>query len=163
MKNFPGPALCVIVTLLAASPAGARGMVPSLCRGGEEVVFSCNLADAPKAVALCAARGPRGQYLQFRIGRPGALELEFPPRREDYLTLFSYTHVFPHGADDSSLRFMNGATSYELFSQIRMPPAYPPSTRRGLHVMAPGRAVRTHVCGAGAVDRLSQLEGILGR
>jgi hypothetical protein len=50
----------------------------SLCKPGEKVLFQCRIDR--RTASLCAGTGPEGKFVQYRFGRPGAVELAFPAR-----------------------------------------------------------------------------------
>src|SRR4051812_21055915 len=83
----------------------------SLCQRTEAVVFSCDVAASKKTVSLCAshdlARG-RG-HLAYRFGKPGHVELEFPPRGTPASARhFRYAHYFRSQVDRTEISFRAG-------------------------------------------------------
>lgn len=69
---------------------------PGLCEAGEYTYFSCRLK-AGKMVSICGSGpvdptdndGHRAAWLQYRMGRPGALELVFPKQRSGSVAKFT--------------------------------------------------------------------------
>jgi hypothetical protein len=57
----------------------------SLCDASERVLFSALVKGSNKLVSICSSRKIDKQegYLQYRFGRPGQVELEFPSSRQD--------------------------------------------------------------------------------
>lgn len=68
---------------------------PSLCAPNESTYFSCRLKSS-KVVSVCGSgrvdpadeNGHRAAWLQYRMGRPGALELVFPKERANSVAKF---------------------------------------------------------------------------
>ncbi len=85
--NTSARVLSVWVTR-AANPA----VIDSLCSPGERVVFSAFAEGSNKLVSICSSsplNESRG-YLQYRFGRPGKIELQFPRSGE---TLKRHSHI----------------------------------------------------------------------
>jgi hypothetical protein len=93
-------------------PQGAT----SLCRKDEQVLFSCNTA-AAKMISLCGSKEleKKKGYLQYRFGKVGALELEFPQKLQDTQAAFRIDHYFRARVDRTHLSFVNGGYKYELY------------------------------------------------
>ncbi|WP_348756823.1 hypothetical protein [uncultured Aquincola sp.] len=72
-------ALAALATGSAAATPAATPAAASLCQPGEDTVFSCPAGR--KQIAVCASPGlgATGGQLQYRFGRPGAVELQYPP------------------------------------------------------------------------------------
>jgi len=132
--------------LSAVEPAAA-----GLCVGGEVSYFACRTA-RDRRIALC---GQAPQAVQYRYGRSGAVELQFPERAADASTQMLYSHYGRYQTERVELRFTNGGVDYVLFEYLE-------GKRRsaGVRVMA-GAKERVIAC-AGRVDsRLGELEGAL--
>jgi hypothetical protein len=73
----------------AANQAGAN----SLCATAERVVFSAFVEGSGKLASICSSRrlDARKGYLQYRFGRPGNVELQFPSSRRNTQKAFTYT------------------------------------------------------------------------
>lgn len=96
----------------------------SLCETGEQVVWTCQAGARTISVCASANLNPKEGYAQYRIGRPGALEMEYPTTRVHPRGRFTYT-LYPQG--NSTLSFTNGAYKYSLFEDLR-------STEDGVYV-----------------------------
>src|SRR5256885_5815068 len=84
------PVLSTGFTLPAAETA--RG-ANSLCSSSEDVIFNCEIAGRRKVVSLCSSHELDRQqgYLQYRFGRVGAIELEYPREGHNTQTAFKYS------------------------------------------------------------------------
>jgi hypothetical protein len=74
----------------------SHAATPSLCEAGESTYFSCKLKGA-KVVSICGSGqvtpadhdGHRAAWLQYRMGRPGALKLVFPKQWRGSVSKFA--------------------------------------------------------------------------
>jgi len=97
---------------LAASPTP----VPSLCSASEKPLIRWIVKGGDKLVSVCASADfakDRG-YLQYRFGRPGKVELQFPATTGGTHRQFTYSHYFRARFDETSLSFVNGGHRYTL-------------------------------------------------
>jgi hypothetical protein len=84
----------------------------SLCRPDEQVMFLCRLGRS--TASLCAGAGAEGRYVQYRFGRPGAVELAFPERGS---TGLSWANTGYSGGGEVQVNFRNGDHLYVLYSR----------------------------------------------
>lgn len=105
-----------VIGLCVVSPAFADAP-PNLCGNGEHVYFTCETASRGRIVSLCGRTdGAKASgWLQYRFGRRGAIELEFPAVRDGSLQRFRYYHYFRALVDRTGVTFDNGAYTYSLF------------------------------------------------
>ncbi len=114
--------LLVGVVLLAwqsapANPAPAwQAQGKMLCARDEKLYFGA-LTTRGKMVCLCGS--PRltaeSGYLQYRFGRPGRIELEYPTERAGSQRMFFYAHYSRFQFETVSVRFKNGEYNYTIF------------------------------------------------
>ena len=115
--------LLISSKLAPASPAATllteRSSPPptTLCADDEQVIFSCTLEGSGKFASLCGSkRLTRVEgYLQYRFGRSGNVELEFPTDRKHSQQRFAYEHYFREQFDETEISFENGGYRYTLF------------------------------------------------
>ena len=142
-----------LLCALAVQPASAAERVaPGLCTADEVSYFACRTA-RDRRIALC---GTSPQALQYRYGRSGAVELQFPEHTADAAARMLYSHYGRYQTELVELRFTNGGVEYVLFEHIE-------GQRRsaGVRVTSPGAKDRVVAC-AGRIDsRLGELEGAL--
>ncbi|HEX2268768.1 MAG TPA: hypothetical protein VHH35_04515 [Pyrinomonadaceae bacterium] len=102
-----------VFLLMAFTIAPQRG---SLCNADEKVIFNCTLRNS-KIVSLCSSPNlTKDQgYVQYRFGRPGKIELEFPQEREKSQQAFKYTHYFRAQVDLTEITFTSGGHQYSIF------------------------------------------------
>jgi hypothetical protein len=95
-------------------------MALSLCQKGEKVVFSCAVRRAGKIVSLCSSSklSKAEGYLQYRFGRPGQVELEFPKDRSTSREAFKYSHYFRAQVDSTEISFTVDGYTYSVFDEF---------------------------------------------
>jgi len=158
VKELPPTTGLHKLTSVSASQAA------SLCRADEQILFSCKVADARKLVSVCGSKwldAKRG-YVQYRFGRVGALELEFPRGREATQGAFRYMHYFRAQVDRTELSFENGGYRYVLYDYYEGD-VRPAIKEAGVRVSPPGgeqEAVEIK-CRGGAVSRLGVLSSVV--
>jgi YD repeat-containing protein len=81
-----------IVSVTAAG-APKHTVANSLCGAGERVLFSAFVEGSTKLVSVCSSKvlDDRRGYLQYRFGRPGKIELQFPSGTRNTQKAFTYT------------------------------------------------------------------------
>lgn len=94
----------------ASQASSARA---SLCQPPELTHFTCQTA-AKKTVSLC---GAGGNSLQYRFGKPRAVELQFPKEIAAGAQQFKYAHYFRAQTDYWELRFTNNDVGYTVFER----------------------------------------------
>ena len=94
-----------------------RPRAGTLCAADERVIFSCAVRGSSKLVSLCGSKTLTKDegYIQYRFGRAGRVELEFPKDRGGSQKLFSYEHVFRYQFDQTEIGFESGGYAYTLF------------------------------------------------
>ena len=139
-------------------------MGASLCGSDEEVFFDCPLKGSAKRVSLCGSRPLTSDsgYLQYRFGRPGAIELEFPRERAGSPRQFQLTHYIRPQVDRSELAFSNGGYRYALYDDYDGEQK-PARRERGISVTGPGDTGKTVdlVCGNVSASRLAALATVV--
>jgi hypothetical protein len=94
-------------------------MMASLCDKGEKVVFSCAVKRSGKIVSLCSSPklSKTEGYLQYRFGRTGQVELEFPKERSASRGAFKYSHYFRAQVDSTEISFTVNGYTYSVFDE----------------------------------------------
>lgn len=124
----------------AVATAAAADLQPgSLCETRERTVWTCRAG--ARTISICASQdlNETEGYAQYRIGRPGALELEYPAGRVHPRGRFTYT-LYPQG--NQSLDFRNGGYDYRVFEDLRSP-------EDGVYVERDGRTISEIACNGG--------------
>lgn len=160
-------ALGLTVSILAPA-IGWCGKPPSasLCEPDERVFFDCEIAGkkGPKRVSVCGSQNPAGKggYLQYRFGRAGALELEYPPGRGDPGGAFRYSHYARFQVSRTAVGFTREGAAYWVFDDYEGDA--PPATRvQGVQVTLRGAKEKslTLSCVGVATSELGSLETVL--
>ena len=104
--------LAVASTLVASTPLASAAQ--SLCQAGEQDYFSCTTSRQGKQISVCgnivAGRITDDSWLQYRFGRPGAVELAWPAAKKGSLSVFEGNVFVKYDVVD--LRFASGDTLY---------------------------------------------------
>jgi hypothetical protein len=108
----------------------------TLCTPEEFMVWACEAGR--RLVSICASRdlSPTAGYVQYRIGLPGALELEYPAQRVHPRGHFAVTTF---GSGDQNVKFSNGGYDYEVVEILR-------SGDDGIEVSKDGQKVSRITC-----------------
>jgi hypothetical protein len=103
----------LLISFTAIFPTiGLAGAPQSLCTPTEKVVFSCPIHTG-KHISVCSSE----KSVQYRFGRPGKVELEYPKPRDFTPASFEYFHYFRPGETRVSLQFETQAADYTVFSE----------------------------------------------
>jgi len=115
-------ALSLVMTIFLFTSRSFAGEIQSisqrtLCRSEEQAFFSCTIAASNKIVSLCGAKiiDNRRGYIQYRFGRVGALELQYPRERANTQRVFRYAHYFRAQVDRTEITFDNQDFRYVVF------------------------------------------------
>lgn len=127
-------------------------------------VFSCKVADGPKFASVCGSRlldAERG-YVQYRFGRSGAPELQFPQGRVETQKAFRYAHYFRARVDRTELSFERGGYKYSLYDYYEGD-VKPVVSEAGVRVIQAGggRGAVELRCRGRAVSRLGVLSSVV--
>jgi hypothetical protein len=116
--------LLFIMTLFglhAVDRAGARAATSSnsvkpgsLCARNENVVWSCELMKERKLASVCSSKelDKTSGYVQYRFGRAGQVEMEFPRERTNTQGAFKYSRYTRPLVTYLKLEFVNGGFTY---------------------------------------------------
>lgn len=88
----------------------------SLCASGERVVWSCKTERERKLASICSSKDlDRSHgYVQYRFGRPGQVELEFPGERAGSQALFKYSRYTRPLVTRLKLEFVHNGFTYTI-------------------------------------------------
>lgn len=154
---------CCALALTAANIGCAESSQPgTLCRDNERTVFSCPLDSSAKLVSLCGSRDlAKGSgSLQYRFGRSGEVELEFPKDRHDSREAFRHSHYARYQVDRFAVSFSSKDHRYTVFDD-RDGETAPPTHKAGVAVTPPGQKPRELLCRGTATGNLRELESIV--
>jgi hypothetical protein len=154
--------------VLMAASANPKTIVnvTSLCRAEEQVFFSCRVTGSSKLTSLCGAKSldARRGYLQYRFGKPGAIELQFPRDRANTQRVFRYAHYFRAHVDRNELTFDNNGYRYVVFDYYDAD-IKPAVRESGVRVRRHGAIEKeTELkCDSAPTSKLGALESIVAR
>jgi hypothetical protein len=158
MKGFA--ALAAVAIGLAAAGLAALGPAPgaarlrpraaapqSLCRPGEDVLFQCRVGRQTAALCAGAGAGREGRFVQYRFGRPGAVELALPAQGSAGL---SWASAGYSGGGEIQVNVRAGRHLYVLYSRtVRTAfgrDGNRPDFRAGVAVVRGGRILSDRRC-----------------
>jgi hypothetical protein len=140
-----------------------QSKIVSLCTQDEKTIWSCETTGR-KIVSICGSRElnkERG-YLQYRFGRPGRVELEYPRQRQNTQTAFSYFRYTRPLVTYLGLRFQTGGYDYEVYDNSNEE-AGAGGSEAGVTVTPTGNTARTvdYRCRKPVVHHLIELEEVV--
>ena len=139
---------------------------PSLCRADEQIFFTCPVVRSTKNISLCGSKSldHRRGYLQYRYGKPGDIELQFPHARANTQLVFRYAHYFRAQVDRTEISFDNQGYRYTIFDYYEGD-AKPVIITAGVRVGKYGaRAPEIELlCLGNPVRKLGRLETVIPR
>ena len=143
--------LAPALALLALSTASVHAADLSLCRPDERPLFACATGNG-KQVALCGSAdlSSAAGSLQYRFGRPDAVELAQPAPGADWRALTRAGRVMYSGGGGAWLAIANGPYRYVVYSAI----GRGWGIREGLVVQKNGRQVAHLPCQGETVSEL---------
>jgi hypothetical protein len=138
---------------MASVTAGAA----SHCQGEEREVFSCALRNG-KTVSICAspALSADAGYLQYRYGRLGHVELEYPSSRTGSQARFDFESHRPYQGEYESLGFEKDGYRYSTYRVLTSEPGQKnrtASSRRPICCAAPLTFRRGWACRTSSGNR----------
>ena len=88
------------------------------CRSREQILFSCKMSKK-KILSLCASNDLSRDtgYLQYRFGKAGKIELEYPNELKNSQKAFQFSRYTRPGTTYLRLKFTNQRTTYSIFSE----------------------------------------------
>ena len=154
-----------------ASTASGAEVTPiklsnSLCRADEQNFFTCTVTGPAKVISLCGSKAldARRGYLQYRFGKAGAVELQFPRDRANTQRMFRYAHYFRAQVDRTEVTFDNDGYRYVVFA-YHEGDIKPPVRESGVRVQFHGTIEKeTELkCDSKSTSKLGNLESIVPR
>lgn len=172
-KGRKGIVGLVILSLWQAAAANRlfgevhdQDTAPSLCRADEQIFFACSVAPSRKNVSLCGSKSldHRRGYLQYRYGKAGDIELQFPQARANTQLVFRYAHYFRARVDRTEISFDNHGYRYTIFDYYDGD-AKPVIVTAGVRVGKYGAraAAIESLCLGNSVRKLGRLETVIPR
>ena len=151
------------LVLSMMSVAWAANAQPgTLCLQNERTIFSCPLKNTAKLVSLCGSRdlAEGSGYLQYRFGRRGKVELEFPNERRGSPKAFRHTLYTRYQVNRFSVSFSVGNYTYTVFDN-HDGEMEPPTHEVGVAIERSGDRRRELLCRGSGSGNLRELQSIV--
>jgi hypothetical protein len=145
-------ALAALVVAAAGTPPITVAAPASLCAADETAYFECAMAGG-KRLAVCGAPPER---LQYRFGKPGAIELAHPAAASDGPRTLLIARYHRYRTDRLALSFEREGVSYAVFDDQE-----DGRGRGGVEVRTADGRVRELACAGPVASRLSELVGVV--
>jgi hypothetical protein len=115
----------------------------SLCAPDEKTVWSCETTHR-KIASICSSRqlDDHSGYVQYRFGRPGRVELEFPHQRQNTQSSFTYKRYTRPLVTYLAIKFTAGGHTYKIYDQFN-DEEKPRRREAYISVLAPGGGAKT--------------------
>jgi hypothetical protein len=117
----------------------------TLCYPHEEIYFSCPIGRKIASVCASGNISPENGYVQYRFGRPGKPELEFPAEPEPPRDRFSISDFSGGSVNSTHLKFNSGGYVYVVYQ----------SATSGVYVKKNGKTVVNLSCDDGYYQQIS--------
>ncbi|MDN7701595.1 MULTISPECIES: hypothetical protein [Burkholderia] len=148
MKRHLLAALFFLVgAVLAVNLVGmAHAVEATLCQPHEEIYFSCSVGE--KVVSLCASGNisPDNGYVQYRYGKPGHVDLQFPNKPYPPRRYFGISDISIGSLSFVHVKFRIGKYDYVIYQ----------GSPSGVYVKKNGDLVSNRVCDHGDYPLLSR-------
>jgi hypothetical protein len=129
----------IFVVGLILFGANAEADETTLCQPHEEVYFSCPVAG--KVLSVCASGNisPDNGYVQYRFGRIGKIEFEYPDKPYPPRKLFSISDISGGNLSFTHLKFDSGKYHYVLYQ----------GDPSGIYIKRGGKVISNRTCDPG--------------
>jgi hypothetical protein len=114
--------MLVLVLPCIANLYCAEAKSDSMCKSGESAVFEFQ-TKSKKFMGICTGGSGESEYLVYRFGKPGKLELEYPKSADSSFSRFGFRSYLRgggpenEGLDANYLSFTKDGTKYEIFEE----------------------------------------------
>jgi hypothetical protein len=131
------------VLILTFAKAEADGA--TLCILHEEVYFSCPIGGRVMSVCASGNISPDNGYVQYRFGRMGKIEHEFPGKPSPPRKTFSISDISEGNSRFTHLKFNTGRYHYVLYQ----------GSPSGIYVKKDGKVVSNRNCDPGTAEPIN--------
>jgi hypothetical protein len=102
----------------AFGQSAANGLERTHCQANEQILFSCKVGQE-KIVSICASKNlsSSSRYVQYRFGKSGALELQYPDNLKGSFDRFRFSSVPYSGGGEAHIRFSNKNFEYIIYDR----------------------------------------------
>ena len=137
--------LILLCFLPSATVFAVQNEEKTLCAPHEEIYFSCHAGK--KIISVCASGNisPNNGYVQYRIGIPGSVELEYPDMPKSPKGHFSLSNISGGNLNIEHLKFNSGKYNYVVYD----------GDISGVYVRKNGKTLANLQCEAGIYQHFS--------
>jgi hypothetical protein len=136
----------------------------SLCDANEKVIFSCKIKNSANNLSVCASQNlsKDSGYIQYRFGRTGAIELEYPAEKETSRASFLFARYTRFQVSRLTLSFSNNNVNYTIFDNYDAE-SKPYVKEKGVAISGQGLEDKNIklICDQGALSNLQNMEDIV--
>lgn len=141
----------VSLFLLLISYASAAEGPLYLCQPDEQVIFGCEIKHKLLSVCTSADVSKTSGYVQYRFGKPGKVELNYPAAKVAPQGKFFLSSAVFNGGGANIIRFNNSGYEYLVFDRMRrtnFTPGEPndPEFHAGIVTRRHGKITSTRLC-----------------
>lgn len=136
----------------------------SLCDVNEKTIFSCKIQNSANSLSVCVSQNlsKDSGYIQYRFGRTGAIELEYPAEKEISRSSFLFARYTRFQVSKLTLSFSNNNVNYTIFDNYDGE-SKPSVKEKGVAISGQGLENKNIklLCDQGAVSNLDDMEDIV--
>ena len=135
----------------------------SLCNTNEKIIFNCMIKNSANNLSVCASQNlsKDSGYIQYRFGRNGAIELEYPAEKEISRSSFLFAKYVRFQVSKLTLSFSNNNVNYTIFDNYDAE-LQPNVKEKGVTISGQGIGKNIKLlCGQGAMSNLEDMEDIV--
>ena len=128
-----------VILLMSIGVTYAQSSEETLCDSHEEIYFSCPIKN--KIVSVCASGNisPNNGYVEYRIGKRGNIDFQYPEKSYPPLGRFSISDITGGNLNLVHLKFKSGGYDYVVYQ----------GDVSGVYVKKKGKTVGNLICDAG--------------
>ena len=149
---IPRAALMAVLALVLPTPQAAPESSAGLCIAPEKSFFSCQTSTR-KWINLC---GAKSSAMQYRFGKPGKIEFQYPPNAAEGLLSLRLSHYARFQVDRFEVSFNNLGSDYAVFDYTEKR-----QHLAGVRVTTPDGKEREIACVKPISSELGKLQGVL--
>lgn len=136
----------------------------SLCNTIEKIIFSCKIKNSANNLSVCASQNlsKDSGYIQYRFGRNGAIELEYPAEKEVSRSSFLFARYTRFQVSRLTLSFSNNNVNYTIFDNYDGE-SHPYVKEKGVEISGQGLENKNIklLCDQAALSNLDDMEDIV--
>lgn len=136
----------------------------SLCNANEKIIFNCKIKSSANSLSVCASQNlsKDSGYIQYRFGRTGAIELEYPAEKEISRASFLFARYTRFQVSRFNLSFSNNNVNYTIFDNYDAE-SKPYVKEKGIAISGQGLGNKNIqlLCDQGALSNLGDMEDIV--